>query len=185
MRRITTLPLLTPDGLFDGLRGFCTARSDAAPKHNWSQWRGPEGNGICLKPTSAVERHQKHQMENADPRPGAFVASRLGQQDLLTTDIEGEIVPGAKAVEHIDSGKPFKHPDSVGADRKHTFKVLCIDRNTGKTLWERTAYEGTVYDDRHRKSSFAAPTPATDGNYVFAYFGTEGLYCYDFSGKPI
>jgi outer membrane protein assembly factor BamB len=54
-------------------------------------------------------------------------------------------------------------------------------------LWEQTAYEGSVYDDRHRKGSYAAPTPATDGNYVYAWFGGEGdgLYCYDFNGKLV
>jgi outer membrane protein assembly factor BamB len=75
------------------------------------------------------------------------------------------------------------HPDSVGADRKHTFKVISIDRDTGKILWEQTAWEGTPYDDRHRKSSYAASTPATDGKLVYAFFGAEGLYAYDYAGK--
>ncbi len=79
--------------------------------------------------------------------------------------------------------KEFVHPDSIGADRKHTFKVLALDRETGKILWQATAWEGTPYDDRHRKSSYAASTPATDGKMVYAYFGTEGLYAYDFKGK--
>jgi outer membrane protein assembly factor BamB len=50
-------------------------------------------------------------------------------------------------------------------------------------LWDQVAYEGTVYDGRHRRSSFAGPTPVTDGSMVFAYFGPEGLYAYDFEGK--
>jgi len=50
-------------------------------------------------------------------------------------------------------------------------------------LWDRTAYEGTVYDARHRRSSFAGPTAVTDGKMVYAYFGPEGLYAYDFSGR--
>jgi outer membrane protein assembly factor BamB len=52
-------------------------------------------------------------------------------------------------------------------------------------LWERVAYEGAVYDSRHKKASFASSTPATDGKYVFAFFGTEGLYAYDYNGKLI
>ena len=62
-------------------------------------------------------------------------------------------------------GKPWVHPDSVAADRKRTFKVLAIEAKDGKTVWERTAYEGPVYDARHRASSFAGPTPATDGRW--------------------
>jgi len=83
----------------------------------------------------------------------------------------------------MDGDKEFLHPDSVGADHKHTFKVLCLDRTTGTLLWEQTAFEGTPYDNRHRKSSFASSTPATDGKYVYAFFGTEGLYAYDLGGK--
>ena len=85
-------------------------------------------------------------------------------------------MPGAKAVKHtVEGGKEFLHPDSVGADKKHTFKVISIDRDTGKIVWQATAWEGTPYDNRHRKSSYAASTPATDGKLVYAFFGTEGL----------
>jgi outer membrane protein assembly factor BamB len=102
----------------------------------------------------------------------------------VTTAVEGPVVPGAKAVKHVLEGdKEFLHPDSVGADRKHTFKVISLDRDTGKILWQATAWEGTPYDNRHRKSSYAASTPATDGKLVYAFFGTEGLYAYDFKGK--
>jgi outer membrane protein assembly factor BamB len=73
----------------------------------------------------------------------------------------------------------------VGAEFSQTFKVLCLDAKTGKVLWEQTAYEGKVYDDHHRKSSYASPTPVTDGKYVYAYFGSEGLYCYDFDGRLV
>ena len=107
-----------------------------------------------------------------------------GNRVFLTTAVEGAVVPGAKAVSHTgDDGKPFLHPDSVGADKKHTFKVVCIDRDSGKIVWQSTAWEGTPYDNRHRKSSYAASTPATDGKLVYAFFGTEGLYAYDFKGK--
>src|SRR5262249_1127265 len=70
-------------------------------------------------------------------------------------------------------------------DRRHTLEVLALDAKSGKILWTETAYEGTVYDARHRRSSFAGPTAATDGEMVYAYFGPQGLYAYDFSGKLI
>jgi len=166
---------------------FAVAGKAGDPKNNWSQWRGPEGNGISAETNLPSEWSDTKNIKWKSPIPGRGHSSPVvwDNKIFLTTAVEGDIVPGAKAVEHKDEGKPFKHPDSVGADKKHIFKVLCIDRDTGKILWERTAYEGTVYDDRHRKSSYASPTPATDGTYVFAYFGTEGLYCYDFTGKLI
>jgi outer membrane protein assembly factor BamB len=108
-----------------------------------------------------------------------------GDRIFLTAALEGDVIPGAKAVEHIMDGKPWVHPDSVAADRKHTLKVLALDAKTGRTLWEHIAYEGRVHDARHRASSFAGPTAATDGRMVFAYFGPEGLYAYDVDGKPL
>ncbi|MGH8245626.1 MAG: PQQ-binding-like beta-propeller repeat protein, partial [Gammaproteobacteria bacterium] len=66
---------------------------------------------------------------------------------------------------------------------KHVWKVYALDRSTGKIVWERTAYEGVPKAKRHPKSSQASSTPATDGKHVLAFFGSEGLYCYDLNGK--
>ena len=166
---------------------FASVGSGAVPKSNWSQWRGPEGNGVSAETNLPAEWSDTKNIRWKTPIVGRGHSSPVVWDDkiFLTTDIEGETVQGAKAVGHTYDGKPFKHPDSVGADKKHSLRVLCINRDTGRVLWEQTAYEGTVYDDRHRKSSYASPTPTTDGTHVFAYFGTEGLYCYDFSGKLI
>ena len=107
---------------------------------------------------------------------------------FLTTAIEGEVVPGAKAPIHYlqdDKAKPpepFLHPDSMGADKKHTQKVMALALDSGKLIWERVAHEGPVFDNRHKASSYASPTPVTDGALVYAYFGSEGIFAYDFDG---
>jgi outer membrane protein assembly factor BamB len=165
-----------------GLGSF--ARSASAG--NWPQWRGPDGSGISNEKNLPSEWSPTKNIKWKTPIDGRSHSSPIvwGNRIFLTTSIEGEVVPGAKAVKHVLEGdKEFLHPDSVGADRKHTFKVLCIDRETGKILWQSTAWEGTPYDNRHRKSSYAASTPATDGKLVYAFFGTEGLYAYDFKGN--
>jgi outer membrane protein assembly factor BamB len=110
-----------------------------------------------------------------------------GKKIFLTTALDGEAIAGRKpGVTHkLSDGSDFVHPDAVGADLKHTFKVICLDRDSGKILWERVAYEGPVHDSRHKKASFASSTPATDGKYVFAFFGSEGLYAFDYNGKQI
>ena len=65
----------------------------------------------------------------------------------------------------------------------HEWKLFCIDKNTGKIIWERTSYKGIPKVKRHPKSTHANSTVATDGNFVVAFFGSEGLYCYDMNGK--
>ncbi|MFN0123933.1 MAG: PQQ-binding-like beta-propeller repeat protein [Blastocatellia bacterium] len=121
------------------------------------------------------------------PLPGRGHSSPIvwGDRIFLTTAIEGEVIPGAKAVKHVLGGEEFVHPDSVGANRQQTLQLICLDRRNGKILWERTAYQGRMHDDRHRKATYADGTPTTDGRYVYAWFGAEGMYCYDFQGKLI
>jgi outer membrane protein assembly factor BamB len=157
----------------------------SAKDGNWPQFRGPEGQGVSPESGAPLEWGATKNVLWKAEVPGQGHSSPIiwGKRLFLTTAVEGEEVPGAKPPVHKIEGQEWKHPDSVGANKRHAFKVLCYDRDTGKLLWERTAFEGTPYDDRHRKSSFAAPTPATDGKLVYAYFGSEGLYAYDFSGK--
>lgn len=166
---------------------FRPPTSEAAPNTNWSQWRGPEGTGVSTETNAPAEWSSNKNIKWKTAIPGHGHSSPIvwGNKVFLTTDVEGEPVLGNKAVEHKIEGQIFVHPDSIGADRKHNFKVLCVDRATGRLLWEQTAYTGAVFDDRHRKGSYAAPTPATDGNYVYAWFGGEGdgLYAYDMNGK--
>ncbi|HEV2800534.1 MAG TPA: PQQ-binding-like beta-propeller repeat protein [Pyrinomonadaceae bacterium] len=156
---------------------------------NWPQWRGPEGQGISTETGLPTEWSATKNIKWKTPITGRGHSSPIvwGKRIFLTSAIEGEVIPGTKpGVTHkMADGSDFVHPDAVGADRKHTFKVISLDRETGKVLWERVAYEGAVSDSRHKKASFASSTPATDGKYVFAFFGTEGLYAYDFNGKLI
>ncbi len=65
----------------------------------------------------------------------------------------------------------------------HRWIVMAIDRQTGKTVWERTAHEGVPRQKRHIKSTYASSTPATDGRVVVAFFGSQGLYAYDLDGR--
>ena len=65
----------------------------------------------------------------------------------------------------------------------HSWRLLCLDKKTGKVLWDREAHQGVPKTKRHPKSSQASATPATDGKVVVAHFGSEGLYAYDMDGK--
>jgi len=182
MKRLYAIRLIVTLGLLLFLTSFTITALSA----NWPQWRGPGGMGISTEKNLPVEWSTTKNIKWKTPIAGRGHSSPVvwGNKIFLTTAIEGDVVPGAKAVTHVvEGGQVFLHPDSVGADRKHTFKVLAVNADTGKVLWEQTAWEGTPYDNRHRKSSFASATPVTDGSMVFAFFGSEGLYAYDMNGK--
>ena len=74
----------------------------------------------------------------------------------------------------------------AGAGQEHRFEVLAVDRKTGKILWQRTATTAVPHEGYHRiYGSFASNAPATDGQRVYAFFGSRGLYVYDLEGKPL
>ena len=161
-----------------------TAMAGSTAAENWPQWRGPGGQGVSAEQRLPTDWGPERNLAWKVPFPAGHSSPVVwGDCIFLTAAIEGDALPGARAVDHTMDGKPWIHPDSVAADRKHTLKVLALDAKSGKTLWEQVAYEGPVYDARHRESSFAGPTAATDGRMVFAYFGPEGLYAYDVGGK--
>ena len=87
-----------------------------------------------------------------------------GDPQPVKTGVFGEIAP-------VENEKPFE------------WKLLCVDLASGKPLWSRTANQGSAKVKRHPKSSHANCTPATDGKHVLAFFGSEGLYCYDMDGR--
>lgn len=74
----------------------------------------------------------------------------------------------------------------AGGGIEHKFLVMSLDRKTGKLLWQKTARVATPHEGYHRTyGSFASNSPITDGKYVYAFFGSRGVYCYDFNGKLI
>jgi outer membrane protein assembly factor BamB len=162
---------------------LCSATISA---ENWPQWRGPGSQGISTETRLPAEWTPSKNVAWKVEVPGRGHSAPVVWNDrvFLTTAIEGEVVPGAKPAPHTNGGEPFVHPDAMGANRKHIYKVLAYDGKSGALLWEQTAWQGTPFDDRHRRGSYASPSAATDGQMVFAYFGAEGVYAYDVNGKP-
>ena len=64
----------------------------------------------------------------------------------------------------------------------HEWRVIALDKQTGKMLWSHTAHRGVPIRKRHVKATQANATPATDGRFVAVSFGSEGLYTYDING---
>jgi outer membrane protein assembly factor BamB len=160
----------------------------AGSSPNWAQWRGPDSQGISSEKNLPTEWSETKNVLWKTAIPGLGFSSPIiwEKKVFLTSAIESGPAPADyKPGKHMIGDKEFKHPEWVGTDKLHTFKVFCLERDSGKILWQRTAYEGTVFDYRHRRGTYAAPTPVTDGKYVYVYFGAEGLYCYDTDGKLI
>ena len=95
----------------------------------------------------------------------------------------GGVHPGRGQNGHRGGWSP--HGDS-GPQVAQRFLLLSLDKTTGNLLWERTATEATPHEGFHAQyGSFASHSPVTDGEHVFAYFGSRGVYCYDLDGQLI
>jgi outer membrane protein assembly factor BamB len=84
-----------------------------------------------------------------------------------------------------DSFRPGLYGDGTAAgDRSvHQWKVYALDKKTGAVLWDRVAFEGRPKEKRHIKASYANASPATNGEYVVAFFGSQGLYAFHADGR--
>lgn len=161
--------------------------ADAAAADNWPQFRGPGGLGIVEDAGVATSWSETENIVWKTEIEGLGHSSPVvwGDTIFLTTALQGEVIPGAGAPTHYIGGQVFKHPQAMGSDRSHTLKVMALDRASGEILWSDVAYQGRVYDDRHKGASYASATAVTDGERVYFYFGSQGVYAYDFDGNRV
>ena len=132
------------------------------PEENWPQWRGPNGLGLSAATDYVEEWAPDKNIAWKTSVPGRGHSSPIvwGNKLFITTSIEGERVDGHAAPDHLnfDLTPHYLHPDSVGVDRKNVLKVLAYDARAGTLLWEHTPYNGLMYDNRHRKNTYASGT---------------------------
>jgi len=156
---------------------------------NWPQWRGVSGRGISDATDFPSDWAPDRNIAWKTAIAGRGHSSPIVWNDriFLTSSIEGAHVPGHTAPDHLgyDLRPGYLHPDSVGVDYRNALTVVALDARTGRILWQRTAFDGLMHDNRHRKNTYASSTPVTDGRLVYAYFEAAGLYAYDFDGTPV
>lgn len=171
MKRTLSLPF----GLF-----LIVASSAIASAQNWPQFRGPGASGVVEGRTSAVNWDAAKSVNTRwkTPIPGLAHSSPVVWENKIF--VTTAVTSAAK-----DETRFGLYGDvaPVKDDPKHTWKVYALDKATGKILWERIAAEGIPKVKRHPKSTHADSTPVTDGKYLVALFGSEGLFAYDLKGK--
>jgi outer membrane protein assembly factor BamB len=147
---------------------------------NWPSFRGLYATGVADGQHPPVTWNAKEgtNIRWKTPIPGLGHSCPIIWNDrvFVTTAISGDPDPKVRIGNYGDVG-------SVNDTTKHSWRVYCLEKESGKILWERTAFEGVPKTKRHLKGSQANCTPATDGKRVVACFGPEGMYCYDFEGR--
>jgi outer membrane protein assembly factor BamB len=124
---------------------------------NWPRWRGPQGDG--------------HAIDARLPLTWSPTENLRWQVDLPGFGHSSPVVWGDKIF--------LTSATETGTERY----VFCVDRRTGKIVWKQTAAAGLPDEPTHAWNTHASSTCATDGERVYAYFGTPGLFCYDLDGR--
>jgi outer membrane protein assembly factor BamB len=163
------------------LHAVAGERGDAAD--NWPQWRGPLATGAAPRgqpPLTWNEREGKNiRWKTAVPGKGLSTPIVWDDRIYLTTAIAfGEALPPRP------STAPGNH-DNLPVTHRHRFVALAIDRADGKILWQKTLREALPHEQGHRTASLASNSPVTDGERLFAFFGSFGLYCLDRDGRVV
>lgn len=147
---------------------------------NWPQFRGLGARGVMdgkpLPTTWNVETGENIQWKTAIPGLAHSSPVVWGDRIFVSTAVSSDPEPYLRVGLY---GESPDHPEDI----VHDFRVYCLDRSTGKIVWEKTACSGVPKVKRHIKSTHANPTPATDGKHLVAFFGSQGLYCFDFDGN--
>lgn len=123
---------------------------------NWPTWRGPDGLGIT--------------QETGLPVRWSTQENVVWRVDLPEPGNSTPIVWG----DRLFLTQPIEK------DRT----LMCFDRKDGSLLWK----SGTTYnlpDRTHSTNPYCSPSPVTDGERVYTWFGSAGVFCYDFDGKEV
>lgn len=149
---------------------------------NWTQWRGPTETGTAAPGNPPVEFSETKNIKWKTEIPGKGHATPIiwGDQIIVLTAVATEQKPEKGDVTQ-EGGR--MGPPSSGTDFIHKFEVISVDRNNGRIQWSTTVAEEIPIERTHALGSWASNSPVTDGENIYAYFGSRGLFCLDFKGN--
>jgi len=159
---------------------FLVLSTTAAFAQNWPSFRGAGASGVAdgAGPPVTWDAVKSVNVKWKTAIPGLAHSSPVvwGDRLFVTSAVSSD--PKSEFGLRMEMAMEPAKDASV-----HNWRVYCLDKNTGKILWERTAHTGVPKTKRHVTGSHASATPVTDGRVVVAFFASEGLYAYDVNGK--
>lgn len=138
--------------------------------NDWAAFRGPDGQGVSTAKALPVEWSESENITWKSPMPGPGASSPIVFKDhIYITCYSGFFVPG----------------EAEGSQKDLKRHLLCLDRKSGKTLWEKIVDAKLPEEERIRDHGFAANTPAADDDFVYCFFGKTGVMAFDHDGTQV
>ncbi|MBW8015523.1 MAG: PQQ-binding-like beta-propeller repeat protein [Planctomycetes bacterium] len=166
---------------------------------NWPTWRGPDMMGISADATPPVTWSESKNIKwkiklegDGSPSTPVIWQDKLFYQIAVDT---GKKAPAKKSAEPstADTGNRSGRSGrgrSWGSRRKTSSNIfrldlVCLNRHTGKVIWQKTITEQKPHQAHHGDNGFASFSPVTDGKHVWASLGSWGIHCFDIDGEHI
>ena len=188
----------------------CVAVAHAADPNdsNWPQWRGPQATGVQPAGDPPTKWSETENVKWKVKLPGKGTSTPIVWDKYVfihaaspAPKTEAAAAPTADGIGAVTLALQQQPNQQPGGRRggpaggrggfggggpptdKYQFVLLCLDRESGKTLWQKVVREEVPHEGHHRDHGFASHSPVTDGKLVFAYFGSRGLHCFDIQGN--
>ena len=144
----------------------------------WPHWRGPLATGVAPHADPPIEWSETKNIRWKVEIPGKGHGTPViwGDRVFVTTAI-----PVGEQVEPVPDDAPGAH-DNASVTRKQRYIAMALSRKDGEILWQRTLREQLPHAGGHVSGSLASASPVTDGERLYVYFGSQGLYCLDLDG---
>jgi len=166
---------------------LATARTPA--NHNWPQWRGPDVTGIVHDADPPVEWSESKNIKWKVPLPGHGLSTPIVWADTVFIQYAESTDKGDKSENDGDDDDGERGrgrgPWGDNPTSPHRFVLMALNGDNGETLWKKTLTEQVPHEGSHRDGSLAPASPVTDGERVYAYFGSRGLYCLNMKGDIV
>lgn len=153
----------------------------------WPNWRGQDHTGVYYNGNPPLTWSETENIKwkvkltgdgsNASP---IIWEDKIFFQTAIETDVKG------KAAQPPSTGGDSRGRRGPGASSPTNickFNLVCLDRNSGNLIWQKTVCEEVPHQGHHQSHGFASFMPVTDGKLIWANFGSRGLYCFDLDGK--
>jgi outer membrane protein assembly factor BamB len=164
--------------LFATFAGDAGVRPGAEALRNWPQWRGPLANGVAPLANPPIHWSETNHVRWKIPLPGKAHSSPIVFGDSVYVLAA---VPVGEAQKPVYDDAPGVH-DSVPVTHRHQFVALAVARRDGSVSWRKVLREEWPHEGGHVTGSLASSSPVTDGEQLYVFFGSRGLYCLDLKG---
>lgn len=152
----------------------------------WPTWRGPNSIGISPRGNPPLTWSESKNIkwkvkltgDGSNSSPIVW-KKKIFFQTAIKTDVKGESDSSGKSERNRRNG----YQDIIPVSHVYRFNLVCLDRESGKLLWQETVREELPHQGHHRDHGFASFSPVTDGQLVWASFGSRGLHCFDMEGN--